>query len=92
MLRRKFLSGWAVCAIGRADDPPGVLVVQGAVDYELQPLLDALEGRRSSRFRHGPSRKGESALNKWSFRVRKSPQTTRLQLPSSGLSTTVALA
>ena len=47
MLRRKLLSAWAASAIGCADEPPGVLVVQGAVDYELQPLLDALEGRRS---------------------------------------------
>jgi len=47
MLRRKLLTAWGACAIGCADDPPGVLVVQGAVDYELQPLLDALEGRRS---------------------------------------------
>ena len=34
MLRRKLLSAWAASAIGCADDPPGVLVVQGAVDYE----------------------------------------------------------
>src|SRR5215467_10875501 len=47
MLRRKFLSACAACAIGCADDLQGVLVVQCAVDYELHPLLDALEGRRS---------------------------------------------
>ena len=47
MLRRKFLGACSACAIGCADDPPGVLVVQGAIDYELQPFLDALEGRRS---------------------------------------------
>ena len=47
MLRRRFLSASAVCAIGCADEPPGLLVVQGAVDYEIQPVLDGLESRRS---------------------------------------------
>jgi hypothetical protein len=30
--------------IGCADEPSKVLLVQGAVDYELQPFLDVLEG------------------------------------------------
>ena len=47
MLRRKFLSACTAFAIGCADEPPGLLLVQGAVDGELQPLLDALEGARS---------------------------------------------
>src|SRR5215471_5283500 len=47
MLRRNLLSAWAACAVGCAAEPAGVLLVQGAVDHELQPLLDALEGRRS---------------------------------------------
>src|SRR5215469_11670413 len=47
MFGRRFLTVWAACAIGCAAQPPGLLVVQGSVDYELQPLLDALEGRRS---------------------------------------------
>jgi len=47
MHRRSFLSACATVAIGCAGDRPGVLLVQGAVDNELQPLLNALEGRRS---------------------------------------------
>jgi len=47
MLRRNFLSACTAFAIGCADESPGVLLVQGAVDGELQPLLTALEGARS---------------------------------------------
>jgi adenosylhomocysteine nucleosidase len=45
MLRRTFLSASLGCAIASASDSTEVLV-QGAVDGELQPLLAALEGRR----------------------------------------------
>jgi adenosylhomocysteine nucleosidase len=47
MLRRRFLSTCAASAIASADSPPGVLV-QGALDVEVQPLLAALEGRRTT--------------------------------------------
>jgi adenosylhomocysteine nucleosidase len=45
MLRRSFLGTCAAAAIALADEPADLLV-QGAVDSELQPLLAALEGRR----------------------------------------------
>jgi len=45
MLRRSFLSGCGGCAIAAARGPVGVLV-QGAIDAEIQPLLAALEGPR----------------------------------------------
>jgi len=47
MLRRNFLSVCSALAAGHADDPPELLLVQGAVDSELQPILNALEGRRT---------------------------------------------
>ena len=47
MLRRAFLSAWVGCAIAPADDPVEVLI-QGAVDGELQPLLAALAGQRAT--------------------------------------------
>jgi adenosylhomocysteine nucleosidase len=47
MLRRSFLSTCAACAIASADSQPQVLV-QGALDVEVQPLLAALEGRRTT--------------------------------------------
>ena len=45
MLRRSFLGGCAGLAMAATRDPVEVLV-QGAIDLELQPLLTALEGRR----------------------------------------------
>jgi len=45
MLRRSFLSACAGCVVASAEEPAPVLV-QGAVDSEIQPLLDALTGRR----------------------------------------------
>jgi hypothetical protein len=47
MLRRSFVSACAACAIASADEPPEVLI-QGAIDAEVQPLLAALEGRRTT--------------------------------------------
>jgi adenosylhomocysteine nucleosidase len=47
MLRRSFLSTCAAYAIASADSPPEVLV-QGALDVEIQPLLAALDGRRTT--------------------------------------------
>jgi adenosylhomocysteine nucleosidase len=47
MLRRSFVSACAACAIASAHDPAEVLV-QGAIDVELQPLLAVLEGRRAT--------------------------------------------
>ena len=47
MLRRSFLGACVGCAIAAAQDPVEVLV-QGAVDGELQPLLAALEGRKAT--------------------------------------------
>ena len=47
MLRRAFLSACVGCAIASTNDPAEVLV-QGAVDSELQPLLAAMEGRRTT--------------------------------------------
>jgi len=47
MLRRCFLGTCAACAITSADGPPEILV-QGAIDVEIQPLLAALEGRRAT--------------------------------------------
>src|SRR5882724_9327772 len=47
MLRRTFVSACAACAIASADDSAEVLV-QGALDVELNPLLAALEGRRTT--------------------------------------------
>jgi adenosylhomocysteine nucleosidase len=47
MLRRTFLSACVGCAIASARDSVEVLV-QGAVDSELQPLLAALEGQRAT--------------------------------------------
>jgi adenosylhomocysteine nucleosidase len=46
MLRRSFLSTCAACAIASADGP-AVVLVQGALDVEIQPLLAALEGRHA---------------------------------------------
>ena len=54
MLRRSFLSACAGCAIASSQDPAEVLV-QGAIDSELQPLLAALEGRR------------ETQISAWTF-------------------------
>lgn len=47
MLRRIFLGAFGVAAIASADDPIKLLV-QGATDVELGPLLDALEGRQAT--------------------------------------------
>src|SRR5690242_15886569 len=47
MLRRTFLGACAASAIAFAGDPVEVLV-QGAVDGELQPLLAALAGQKST--------------------------------------------
>jgi adenosylhomocysteine nucleosidase len=47
MLRRSFVGACAACAVASASDPVQVLV-QGAIDVELQPLLSALEGGRAT--------------------------------------------
>jgi adenosylhomocysteine nucleosidase len=47
MLRRAFLSACVGCAIASADEPVEVLV-QGAVDSEIQPLLAILENQRAA--------------------------------------------
>jgi adenosylhomocysteine nucleosidase len=54
MLRRSFLSAFAAGAIAFAEDP-AELLIQGALDVELQPLIAALEGRR------------ETQLSSWTF-------------------------
>ena len=54
MLRRSFVRACAACAIASADDPAAVLV-QGAIEVEVQPLLAALEGRR------------ETQISAWTF-------------------------
>jgi adenosylhomocysteine nucleosidase len=47
MLRRSFLGTIAASAIASTNDPVHVLV-KGALDVELQPLLAPLEGRREA--------------------------------------------
>ena len=54
MLRRSFLGTCAISVIASAEEP-SPLVVQGATDGELQPLLSALEGRR------------ETQISSWTF-------------------------
>ena len=46
MLRRSFLSIFPALGLASADDPVELLV-QGALNIEIQPLLDALEGSRT---------------------------------------------
>ena len=61
MLRRIFLGAFGVAAIAAADDPIKLLV-QGATDVELGPLLDALEGRQATQI---------AAWTFWEGRIRR---------------------
>jgi hypothetical protein len=63
--------------------------VQGAIDYELQPLLDALEGRRSRQISAWTFWEGRIGAKRVVVsRTEVDPINVVLQLPSSGSSTT----